>query len=53
VLAAALDGDGEAKARYAADTAASFRRYLLQRAEQYARERRWASSPFWRRRRTR
>ncbi|MFY9579049.1 MAG: FAD-dependent monooxygenase [Gaiellaceae bacterium] len=51
-LAAALDGDAEAKTRYAADTAASFRRYLRQRAEQYARERRWATSPFWRRRRT-
>lgn len=51
-LAAALDGDTQAKARYAADTAASFWRYLRQRAEQYARERRWESSLFWRRRRT-
>ena len=49
-LAAALDGDGQATARYAHETALSCQAYEHQRAEIYGRERRWPSSPFWARR---
>lgn len=43
---------GELLAAYRSEVEASFRQYLSQREVHYSRERRWAQSPFWRRRLT-
>lgn len=49
-LAAALDGDSGATARFALEASNSHQLYMRQRAEIYARERRWPGSAFWARR---
>jgi flavin-dependent dehydrogenase len=45
-----LRGDRRSLDRYAQEVEQEYAAYLLDRAEYYVRERRWANSPFWRRR---
>jgi flavin-dependent dehydrogenase len=45
-----LSGDREAFGDYAVRLTDRYRRYLVERAQFYGAERRWSTSPFWRRR---
>jgi flavin-dependent dehydrogenase len=45
-----LSGDREAFGDYAVRLTDRYRRYLVERAQFYGAERRWPTSPFWRRR---
>ena len=47
---AALDGNCDAIAEYSAIVGAVFSKYLEERTDQYAAERRWETSSFWARR---
>jgi flavin-dependent dehydrogenase len=49
-LARGLAGEEDALAVYAGEVEGEFTRYLRDRHQVYARERRWANAPFWRRR---
>jgi hypothetical protein len=49
-VAAHCGGNARAVANYVQEVEAAFARYLTDRAEVYATERRWPDAPFWRRR---